>query len=478
MPLRTVRLPGPVTLVPGRSLHSRMQSQIRDHPGMPPGVPQLAADLNGLADGVPTTFEEPRDGGGDWSLLLHGRTYVVRLFLTRRQDAYTIASINPLRIRDHHRIAQGCLLLRPAGWQPVHEHRQIPQGSQSYWPLLVREWEQLRAESATERGAPQISVPQAAFLDTVDGVIDATRRISAESARSTRPFPYRSVASTSGQRYGTRAVYEFELAGRRRPEEGSFVQIKGEPEQRGQVTRISGPSATVRFDEPVDWRNISQQGELEVTFSDVVYAKQRDAVALLRSQQAHGTALLPALVDHRVRRVRPASDSPTTELDDDQLDAVRKALTVEDMMLVLGPPGTGKTRTISRIAGAVATRGAQGPVLVTSHTNRAVDNVLPRLPRELCVVRVGNPPEHRAEEGRLRPRRSRRPLGAGAERPAGQARRAARRRGAVAGRARRGPAERRWFGAGPRGRASRRARAPRPCAGRPWQADRASRPRP
>ncbi|MCH6163240.1 DEAD/DEAH box helicase [Streptomyces marispadix] len=398
MPLRTVRLPGPVTLVPGKPLHSRMQSLIRDHPGMPQGVPQLAADLNSRADGVPTTFDEPRDGG-DWSLLLHGRTYVVRLFLTRRQDAYTIASVNPLRIRDHHRIAQGSLLLRPAGWHPVHEHRQIPPGSQSYWPLLVHEWEQLGAESARERGTPPVTGPQAAFLDTVDGVVDATQRITSEAAKSTRPFPYRSVASTSGQRYGTRAVYEFELAGRRRPEEGSFVQIKGEPGQRGQVTRVSGPSATVRFDEPVDWRNISQQGELEVTFSDVVYAKQREAVALLRSQQSHSPALLPALVDHRVRALRPASEKPTVELDDDQLDAFRKALAVEDMLLVLGPPGTGKTRTISQIAGVVATRGAQGPVLVTSHTNRAVDNVLPRLPRELCVLRVGNDGKV-TEEGR------------------------------------------------------------------------------
>ncbi len=63
-------------------------------------------------------------------------------------------------------------------------------------------------------------------------------------------------------------------------------------------------------------------------------------------------------------------------------------------MLVLGPPGTGKTRVISQVANAAArgdswTRPPQR-VLITSHSNRAVDNILPRLAPDLVVVRVGN----------------------------------------------------------------------------------------
>ena len=58
------------------------------------------------------------------------------------------------------------------------------------------------------------------------------------------------------------------------------------------------------------------------------------------------------------------------------------------MLLVLGPPGTGKTRTIAEI---VHQHGAQHRrVLVTAKTHKAVDNVLERLPAELTVVRIGH----------------------------------------------------------------------------------------
>ena len=73
---------------------------------------------------------------------------------------------------------------------------------------------------------------------------------------------------------------------------------------------------------------------------------------------------------------------------DSQLSAFQRALAVPDLLLILGPPGTGKTRTITEIAAACTARGER--VLVTSHTNRAVDNVLEQLPEDIRVVRVGN----------------------------------------------------------------------------------------
>ena len=390
MPFRVVDLPGPITLVPGSTLEGKVRRQARDHPGLPVDPRQIESDLKARTDGVPATFSEPRgSGGGDWSLLIHAQTYVVRLFLTKKyRDAYTIAAINPLRIRDHHRLAQGCLLLRPTNWQVVFDTPQIPRRSHAYWSRLVTEWEQLTEGLATQRGAPLLNARHTAFLDTLDQLIDATEKITTDAARSVRPFPYRDVTSTGERRYGTRAVYEFQLVGGRQPEQGAFIQVRGEPEQRGQVTRIAGHSVTVRFDQPVDWARIARQGELEVTPSSVVFDKQREAVALVRTRQAHNPNLLSVVVDHRVRPIHPTSAEPTEDLDGDQLDAFRKAVTVDDMLLVLGPPGTGKTRTISQIARACAIERQR--VLVTSHTNRAVDNVLTRLPSGLVAIRVGN----------------------------------------------------------------------------------------
>jgi hypothetical protein len=388
MPSHDVGLPHRITLVPSSSLEGKVRRQARDHPGLPTDLGLIVADLNARPGGVPMTFSEPR-GGGDWSLLVYARTYVVRLFLTQFRDAYIIASVNPLRIPDHHRLAEGYLRVQPAGWNLVCDFRQIPPGSNAHWDDLWGEWRRLAGELAAERGAPAVTAPQAAFLDTVDRMIDATEKIATEETRSTPPFPYRSVGSTTERRHGRHATYVFELVPGRQPGEGDFVQIRGEPEQRGQVTRIVGSSVTVRFDQPVDWDRIPRPGELEKTPSSVVYDKQREAVALLRQRQARNPNLLSVIVDHKVRPIRPSSATPAEDLDDDQLSAYRRALTVPDMLLVLGPPGTGKTRTISQIA-RTCTLERHERVLITSHSNRAVDNVLAKLPADIEAIRVGH----------------------------------------------------------------------------------------
>lgn len=76
--------------------------------------------------------------------------------------------------------------------------------------------------------------------------------------------------------------------------------------------------------------------------------------------------------------------------DESQARVVEAALGLRDgeLLVVVGPPGTGKTRVIAKIAYELAERGEK--VLVTSHTNRAVDNAVELLPVERAL-RVGRP---------------------------------------------------------------------------------------
>jgi hypothetical protein len=392
MSQRTVSLPGPIYLVPGRDLGPSWDRRRRDHPHLPANLRQVQADLSAMQaeGGVPATIEASLERGRDQSLLIYGHTYVLRLFLLkRRRDGYTIASINPLLLAHHHRLAQGCLLLRPAGWVPAFELRLIPSGASGHWPLILSAWEDCVRGLAVP--SPGLTSGQAAFLDTLGRVIDADEKINREAA-SARAFAYREVKPTAEQRRAAYPVYEFQIVGQG-PELETFVQVRGEPEQRGQVTRVTVGAVTVRFDQPVGWDRIPRQGQLEEAFNGVVYRKQREAVDLLRTKRARSPHLLTVLTDYHTTAIRPMADKPTEDLDEDQLTAFRKAIGVEDMLLILGPPGTGKTRTISQIAQAcalgAATRDA-GRVLVTSHTNRAVDNVLARLPGGLLPIRVGN----------------------------------------------------------------------------------------
>jgi len=61
-------------------------------------------------------------------------------------------------------------------------------------------------------------------------------------------------------------------------------------------------------------------------------------------------------------------------LNSDQADALRRALTMRDYLLIQGPPGTGKTTVIAAIVVALVASGQR--VLLSAWTNRAVDTML------------------------------------------------------------------------------------------------------
>jgi DNA replication ATP-dependent helicase Dna2 len=72
-----------------------------------------------------------------------------------------------------------------------------------------------------------------------------------------------------------------------------------------------------------------------------------------------------------------------------QDEAVRSAVAAEDLALIHGPPGTGKTYTIARAVRALVDRGDR--VLLSAFTNRAVDNCIEALEDQgfTDVVRYG-----------------------------------------------------------------------------------------
>lgn len=81
------------------------------------------------------------------------------------------------------------------------------------------------------------------------------------------------------------------------------------------------------------------------------------------------------------------------ELDEYQNTVVSDVLGLKEgeLSLVVGPPGSGKTEVIAKAALELANEGER--VLVTSHTNIAVDNVIEKLSKqdEQKVVRAGRP---------------------------------------------------------------------------------------
>jgi len=68
-----------------------------------------------------------------------------------------------------------------------------------------------------------------------------------------------------------------------------------------------------------------------------------------------------------------------TEFDDDKKVAVSKAMGAEDVLVVHGPPGTGKTVFITELVAQLLERNPDCKILLTSQTHVALDNALERL---------------------------------------------------------------------------------------------------
>jgi len=84
-------------------------------------------------------------------------------------------------------------------------------------------------------------------------------------------------------------------------------------------------------------------------------------------------------------------EQPHLSLDEYELKAVEASLSLEDgeMLLVMGPPGTGKTQFIAEAARILAKKEK---VFVTSQTHQAVDNMFERLPPSCSdyALRIGS----------------------------------------------------------------------------------------
>ncbi|MGW4129580.1 AAA domain-containing protein [Amycolatopsis japonica] len=130
--------------------------------------------------------------------------------------------------------------------------------------------------------------------------------------------------------------------------------------------------------------------------------RQRDAVKAFQD----GTAAQP---DLRVKIEDPAKvempvprkiDEWTGNLDDGKKAAVESALGLSDILLVEGPPGTGKTDLIAEIVVQSLKERPNARILIVSQTHVAVDNALTRLERAGIsrIVRLGHPDDPRVDK--------------------------------------------------------------------------------
>ncbi len=160
---------------------------------------------------------------------------------------------------------------------------------------------------------------------------------------------------------------------------------------RGIVARKSPGRLEVVFDAPP---SDADQIDLLRDDDDVTLGRLRQAVRLAEGAGGRAAELVELLLG--ARDPRPSRSGQLTLLDDalngDQRLAVEKAVFNDDVALVHGPPGTGKTRALVEIVRQFVDRGER--VLALCASNAAVDHLALSLMAAqpgLALARVGHP---------------------------------------------------------------------------------------
>ena len=151
--------------------------------------------------------------------------------------------------------------------------------------------------------------------------------------------------------------------------------------------------ATTKEELP-DWVYDAGKLGIDLTFDEVSYREMNNALSEVMGAYGNRLAeLRDILLGVRQARFRQPKDDDLSYpnlLNDSQLTALRHVITAQDIAIIHGPPGTGKTTTL--VQSILETIRRERRVLVCAPSNTAVDLLTEKLAeRGVNVIRLGNP---------------------------------------------------------------------------------------
>jgi hypothetical protein len=379
----------------------------KDYPGipLPTSSAEVEQDFLMLAEtGVIVLLDERQVD--NFRISFCTPRYEIVCGVTAKQDAFFAQRLAPLSLRTHHMISRAAVLVFPQTWgmypdlsdlnrQVYVENGEDP--AKTGLDLLKAGWKKAQESTPAARAEDgdgleaSMTPAQLTFLANVDTLIDFSCQVELEQAARQEKIPIKSV-SAAVDRKGAN-FYQFELASLAEIRVGEYLQA-GSMEMLasgqgwdGVVVESKGSSLLLRFRSPVELSQLQNAKWLGPKVSTRQYGIQHAAVNALRNQESLNPHLLPLIVDNRYVPFNPPVVKEVGErANPAQKNMIEKAQVVPDMLLALGPPGTGKTETIRAIVRSHVALGKK--VLVTSKNNKAVDNVLEGLEKGR-MLRIG-----------------------------------------------------------------------------------------
>jgi ATP-dependent RNA/DNA helicase IGHMBP2 len=168
------------------------------------------------------------------------------------------------------------------------------------------------------------------------------------------------------------------------------------PALNGVITNVRRNKLTLATnkEELPDWVFSGGTLGIDLTFDEVSYREMDHALGeVLRAKKNRLAELRDVLLGARQASFREYKADDLlypSALNDSQLAAVRNVITAQDVAIIHGPPGTGKTTTI--VQAILETIRRERRVLVCAPSNTAVDLLTEKLAeRGVNVIRMGNP---------------------------------------------------------------------------------------
>ncbi|MGJ3558626.1 AAA domain-containing protein [Streptomyces sp. INA 01156] len=185
-------------------------------------------------------------------------------------------------------------------------------------------------------------------------------------------------------------------------DEWSVVEYHSRPLDRGVVTSRTEDTVQLRMTRAKT--ALPRRGYLLPFLgpSQSAINRQRDALSTVAAQQSSNPHLGKIIENPQEMPVLPPIEVTSwvrADLDQSKRDVVVRALGTQDLVLVEGPPGTGKTTVIAEIVEQTLSRKPDARILIVSQTHIAIDNALRRLEEAGIdgLVRLGRPDDPRID---------------------------------------------------------------------------------
>ena len=209
--------------------------------------------------------------------------------------------------------------------------------------------------------------------------------------------------SLSGQHYslGEKVVVRVARSDHHLPrgafQSGKIVRLFAHPgDERSAVSGVvneanrSTMTITLNTSKLPDWASGGGLG-VDLLFDEMAYREMEKALKqVIEAKRPRLHELREVLLGHAPARFSKLPAPRVPALNDSQNDALDQVIRAQDVAIVHGPPGTGKTTTL--VQAIVQTAYVEQQVLVCAPSNAAVDLLTEKLSEQgLQVVRLGHP---------------------------------------------------------------------------------------